>query len=764
MTLRRHSFSAPAQLSLTLLSGCLERVNSLSGQVSQLASKAHNARVQQVGESVHLQVLGHKLRSQSFGDLPYCAKIACVEELLDEILTMVVVEKSPQDSSQVKERAKIRVCHQCHAPVDQPVHVGVACGVGRCSLPHWQGCDGDIAGGKDGKGKIWAACLESVTTEESGSESENEKDKIESTNLQKLPTSIEEAAAKLGADIVNLDTSDSSSDDEDLRTKKEELDRLKREVDQQSMLAVARAARAEEKEKKRSRKKAELDRQMKMLRDKQASLSTSLGSGTGSGGPSATGTVPRDLKNKVAEHEAKKNQKAAARKADQKLKEGNGVTMGGIRAIPDVRREVEGYITQLKSIIPTLSSDPTAGGFTPTTFNPESVHDGHDTARTNPTKYVYVAELGRAIPMVESLGDLPLHATKTRKSSRPVPILPEPSDTESECSADEFCSLEPEPGMRFVWKKHEDGRKFFKPVPRVSESPDMIITYQLDKTTGNYEQQLVPKQNPQKKVKSAKSAIKTPVGQTPSNHLYKDHRITHSIGQKVPVRKEERQPTFVSGDPERQGKESRVPTLIQFARDCPVSWTSKVTTSSLNPLLFSWAYIAELLATRTGHAPSLKEGELEARLQHFLSVLEVTLQTTTQSDFASESWKVARLYNQKVQDKIDSGVYTWLDLSQQWGTATLPHELMAANAELAPRITKKTREKSPPKKIEDERKPGICYSWNNSDTRGKCKWELDNDGKKCNRQHICSWCKSELNKTHMHQKTFCKQRLEKEDE
>ena len=284
----------------------------------------------------------------------------------------------------------------------------------------------------------------------------------------------------------------------------------------------------------------------------------------------------------------------------------------------------------------------------------------------------------------------------------------------------------------------------------------MVITYQLDKTTGNYEQQLVPKQNPQKKVKPAKSAIKTPVGQTPSNHLYKDHRVTHSKGL--------RQPTLVSGDTERQGKESRVPTLIQFARDCPVSWTSKVTTSSLNPLLFSWAYIAELLATQTGHAPSLKEEELEARLQHFLSVLEVTLQTTTQSDFASESWKVAGLYNQKVQDKIDTGVYTWLDLSQQWGTATLPHELMAANAELAPRITKKKREKSPPKKIEDERKSGICYSWNNSDTRGKCKWEVKNDGKKCNRQHICSWCKFELNQTHIHHKTFCKKRLEKEDE
>jgi hypothetical protein len=78
----------------------------------------------------------------------------------------------------------------------------------------------------------------------------------------------------------------------------------------------------------------------------------------------------------------------------------------------------------------------------------------------------------------------------------------------------------------------------------------------------------------------------------------------------------------------------------------------------------------------------LADGELEARLQHFLSVLEIVLQTTTQSDFSSEAWKVARLYHVKVQQKIDSGVYSWIQNLQQWGSATLPHELMAARAEV----------------------------------------------------------------------------------
>ena len=249
--------------------------------------------------------------------------------------------------------------------------------------------------------------------------------------------------------------------------------------------------------------------------------------------------------------------------------------------------------------------------------------------------------------------------------------------------------------------------------------------------------------------------------------MYKDFRAGSSKAARVPIRKQERQASFVSGEADKQGKEPRLPSLVQNARDCPVSWTSKVTSNSLNPLLFSWAYISELLDTRTGQAPALKEGELEARLQHYLSVLEVTLQTTTQTDFASDSWKVSRLYHQKVQDKVDSGVYSWLELSEQWGTATLPHELMAANAELAPKVLKKRSDRSPRRRGDvevetDDRKP--CSSWNNSEIRGKCKYEVENKGRKCNRVHNCSWCKSELHQNSFHQKSFCRKRIEAEGE
>ena len=152
----------------------------------------------------------------------------------------------------------------------------------------------------------------------------------------------------------------------------------------------------------------------------------------------------------------------------------------------------------------------------------------------------------------------------------------------------------------------------------------------------------------------------------------------------------------------------------------------------MNVVLWSWAYIAQLLATRVGQEPALKDGELEARLQHCLSVLEVTLQTTVQTDFASDAWKVARLYHSKVQQKIDSGNMDWCQMYEQWGASTLPHELMAAKAEvgLTKRHTKPRAEESGSgsgKKFEEKPKR-LCGSWNKSETRGKCQYEIDFEG------------------------------------
>jgi hypothetical protein len=280
---------------------------------------------------------------------------------------------------------------------------------------------------------------------------------------------------------------------------------LKKEVDEHSVLVAARAAWNVERQQKRAKEKEKLAREMQVLRDKQAALSAQSATVTD------TGTNPKVLKDKVAEMEAKKARKTAEKLAKQQSKQDFGLTMGGIRSLPDVRKEVEEYITQLRAVVPPLSSDPTAGGFNPNTFQPGTVHRNLELVAENRTpisksRYVYVAELGQAIPMVDSLNDLPSAAAKRVESPAKIPKTISLSDSDSECSEDEFCPFQPEPGMRFAWKRHSDGRKFFKTVPVQAKTPDMVVTYQLDMATGNYEQVMVPRQHKEQKVSKPRTA------------------------------------------------------------------------------------------------------------------------------------------------------------------------------------------------------------------------------------------------------------------
>ena len=170
-------------------------------------------------------------------------------------------------------------------------------------------------------------------------------------------------------------------------------------------------------------------------------------------------------------------------------------------------------------------------------------------------------------------------------------------------------------------------------------------------------------------------------------------------------------------------------------------------------MLWAWAYASELLATRTGQAPNLDQGELEARLQHFCNVLEITLQSSTQSDFTGDAWAIGKLYHQKVQKKVDNGQFSWVQLDSINHGATHPHELMAAHQELT---KKPKRDQQEGDKV--ERKKLRCGTWNRSETRGKCQYEIDNAPDKCKRLHECTYCKSKSYTPVNHQRSFCPKR------
>ena len=367
------------------------------------------------------------------------------------------------------------------------------------------------------------------------------------------------------------------------------------------------------------------------------------------------------------------------------------------------------------------------------------------------------------------------------------------SDQESdpETSGDEDCDDEPRPGHKFRWRRDAGGDKYYVEELVKNTSPEMVYKYVRDVDTGRSYKRLVLKNDPDrelvrqwvidpntgKKVQmlvpttSSSSTSRPQSGKQSSGRRGGKGQFSDQPGQfhcSALVTPESQmlkplQPTFSVAQPSAptEDKQGKMPNIVTYARNCPIAWTKKVTSDKLNMGLWCWAFVAELLATRTGQAPTLLPGELEARLQHYLNVLEIALQPGSAAEFDNHAWRVARLYAEKVQHKIDRGE-TWLGFQGRYGADSQPHELMAAEKELAPKVYKKPKnedDKSGFKQKDDKSAKRTCTSWNTSSVEGKCDWEVQNENRACSRRHECSWCKEKGKKSLAHQRSFWRQRI-----
>ena len=146
-------------------------------------------------------------------------------------------------------------------------------------------------------------------------------------------------------------------------------------------------------------------------------------------------------------------------------------------------------------------------------------------------------------------------------------------------------------------------------------------------------------------------------------------------------------------------------------------------------------------------------------MQHFLNVLEIALQPSSSSEFEGHSWRIARLYAEKIQNKVDRGE-NWIKFDEKYGRDSQPSELMAAREEIGPKLqVRKVKGKEEEKKELPKGPRRLCTTWNTSTVEGKCDWEVQNEGKACDRRHDCTWCKEKGKRSLFHQRTFCRQRL-----
>ena len=122
-----------------------------------------------------------------------------------------------------------------------------------------------------------------------------------------------------------------------------------------------------------------------------------------------------------------------------------------------------------------------------------------------------------------------------------------------------------------------------------------------------------------------------------------------------------------------------------------------------------------------------------------------------------------------MQHKLDRKLENWSDF-KRFGHDPHPSEMISAKTEVDRKVpAKKKREfekndqyKNEQYKTEQSKK--LCTTWNTSDTQRKCQYMLDNHGARCIRRHECSYCSEKGYGVNVHQRRFCRKRLDAGDE
>ena len=667
-----------------------------------------------------------------------------------------------------------RTCHGCHAPLDDD-HQAFPSGWQKCQLEHWEGCPGSIVDGKSANGSDWRGCPEGYVfveqvDDESGSDEEETQAGLKQSEITIDDNKNDgETAKKDVTDLLDVEGAGAMGADgkppgDQAETDPEEGDLLLQQLEAANLLLKKQAAIREQ------QMSMERDRKIAMLKAENTKLSKSMKGDIGgvkTKNGQAVGNLqpnPKNSKAKKSGHLVRsdlpplqnhltRNQIRASEYRPEEASLYSGLNIDGIRKIPVIRTEVDKMIGKVQHHAPSLDSRPSF-------------------------------LLDKTLPVQKASH---LHfSSQLGKSGACI---------DPETSSDEDVDEQPQAGYVFRWRRDQNGEKYFEEEKQVVQDAgtDLVYRYVRDEATGRSYKRLVLKTDPHKELtpqwvidpRTGKQVQMLVPCQSSTLQQRRGQRsggqqawVVGSPGQQndcqednfvtpLPPSGRQKTPQLSSSAPSRitdvhhDDKQGKLPNIVQYARGCPVSWTSKVTSDKLNMGLWSWAYIAELLASRSGQAPSLQHGELEARLQHYLNVMEIALQPGNSSDFDNHAWKVAKLYAEKVQQKVDRGG-TWLGFEQRYGSDSQPHELMAAEKELAAKVPKKQKEEGIGRAKSSDDPPsrkGACQTWNTSIVEGKCEYEANNDGRTCSRLHECTWCKEKGKRSLSHQRSFCRQRI-----
>ena len=394
--------------------------------------------------------------------------------------------------------------------------------------------------------------------------------------------------------------------------------------------------------------------------------------------------------------------------------------------------------------------------------------------------------------LMDDAYDIPAfsHASNHRRS-QPTPRLKKPKstvtpvipDSRQESIAREKAQLSGhrpgEPLYRWVVKRDQYGREYKELVEVSPERPPPIPREVINAEPGWYYEtqtgRMYRGQSPAQNTESVRFENSQP-------HVYLDSRT----GGHTPDRQSQRAdvlhtPAVVRRDAVQNerfpgivaltakpadDREGKIPlSIASHARNLPMEYARSATSKNMNFAVFMYGAIHELHSSRIGITPAMQRGVLEAKLQHLLNIIHVTCLNATAADFKPVAWSVGRTYHNLVQGKVDSGREGWTDFDILHRGSPHAAEMVAAEREhrvaLATSTLATKTDRVNVKKTDKKDEKLSCPTWNEHEEEGKCKYEADHPGDKCNRSHHCSYCKKKYpsNRT-QHQARFCKKKLE----
>ena len=708
---------------------------------------------------------------------------------------------------------KVRQCHGCHGFNDED-HEGIPLGVGKCPLDHDDRCNGGIVGGKDSKGSEWSPCPvgylcpadradhdDTTDSEDNSDEYQDSGDLEPNSDLQNLnvmdrqlppqlvqttPTSSSTTTPAVGspptttgagslsslttsqvlggttvvtsaqqAPVLSTKSSLQSTLDNDmaslqkLRQERENLEQQARLVEQQQQLLEQQQLSAKQVEIKRQ-VRAEKER-IKMLKKGNKKPETNF---------------IEDLRQQSQAHTLNPDFQSYY----------GGPNIKEIRKTRGLRGNVEDVVDTIRLDNPSLGRRPTAGKQASTIQN--SKHLGarkKDTYKEPIDPVMQEFQMFKAWRESQSLQAAdsesdddasPPRAPPPKRTRKPVKKVDNPI-TDSSSSEDD--TSEP---MVLVYRRDEHGVKYrsYEPAQvldggvhgnqgRAGHVRAPKYTWVKDPHTGReYKRAMPTNQSSSNRLRVQAASI------SPQHGLrYADHRAAsgtpetgYRSGRRSPTDgrtgHHERIPGIVPLE-QKEGKidDRRAPTIIDWAKNCPVTYAEKIKYDEMNLPVWVWAYVSEILSSRTGLSPDMPKGELEARLQHLLCVLQVALIHSEKSDFNTKGWTIASIYAKRIQQKLDRKLDTWESFSR-FGHDPHPSEMFAAKTEA---------DSKAPKKKDDgkfERGKKMCSTWNNCEVEKKCQYLVKNPTARCFNRHECSYCIEKNHGIFSHQRRFCAKR------